>query len=113
LTETRLTEGDLEVAEASIRFAMENCPVEGVLTHDDGSSASLDELQALMENLRGLEGTSIAESTLGEGSTSQLRIVIDYTSENCPVEGVTAFHDGRRISGRDIVALAEKLRHRS
>ncbi|HMD78770.1 MAG TPA: hypothetical protein VKF39_02175 [Nitrososphaerales archaeon] len=103
----------MEVAEASIRFAMENCPVEGVLTHDDGSSVSLDELQSLMENLQGHEGTFVAGSSLGVALAGQLRIVIDYASENCPVEGVTPFHDGRRISGRDIVALAEKLRHQS
>jgi hypothetical protein len=39
-----------------------------------------------------------------------LRSVIDYTSENCPVEGVSTFHDGRPMTGKNIMTLDEKLR---
>jgi len=44
---------------------------------------------------------------------SQLRAVIDYTSENCPVENVSTFHDGRPILGANVMALAEKLREQA
>ena len=103
-----LTEDDLEVAEASVRFAMENCPVEGLLSNEDGTSVTLDELQTLIEKLKEIEKTPSLR--LREEVAMTLRSVIDYTSENCPVEGVATFHDGRQISGRDTMTLDEKLR---
>jgi len=45
MTPLELIENDLEVAEASVRFALENCPVEGVLSREDGTPVSLDGLQ--------------------------------------------------------------------
>ncbi|HUI23051.1 MAG TPA: hypothetical protein VLY82_01505 [Nitrososphaerales archaeon] len=106
--ELELTKDDLEVAEASVRFAMENCPVEGLLSNEDGTSVTLDELQILLEKLQETEKTP--SPRLGDDVALALRGVIDYTSENCPVEGVATFHDGRQISGRDIMTLHEKLR---
>jgi hypothetical protein len=104
-----LTEDDLEVAEASIRFAMENCPVEGLLSNEDGTAVTLDELQALLDRLNEIGRQQAPSVNLGEDLRAQLRNVIDYTNENCPVEGVSSFHDGRHISGRSITTLAEKL----
>lgn len=106
--ERELTEDDLEIAEASVRFAMENCPVEGLLSNDDGSSISLDDLQALLERVEETERTPGLK--LGGDVLMILRSVIDYTSENCPVQGVATFHDGRPISGKSIMSLDEKLR---
>jgi hypothetical protein len=42
---------------------------------------------------------------------NQLKAVIDCTSENCPVENVSAFHDGKPILDGKIMALADKLRN--
>jgi hypothetical protein len=97
----------MEVAEVSVKFAIENCPVEGLLTKEDGTSISLDDLQTLLEKLQETEKTP--GSRFSDDVTPTLRSVIDYTSENCPVEGVATFHDGRPISGRDIMKLDEKL----
>jgi hypothetical protein len=104
-----LTEDDLEVAEASVRFAMENCPVEGLLSKEDGTQVTLDELQALLDRLNEIEGRQAPSVNLGEALTAQLRNVVDYTSQNCSVEGVTSFHDGRPVPGKSITTLAEKL----
>lgn len=106
--ERELTEDELEVAEASVRFAMENCPVEGLLSREDGTPLSLDDLQGLRGKLEAIENS--AELRIEEGVIADLRAVIGYTSENCPVEGVATFHDGRPISGRDIMSLVEKLK---
>ena len=103
-----LTQDDVEVAEASVRFAMDNCPVEGLLSKEDGTSISLDDLQTLLEKL--LDREKMPGSKLSDDITTTLRSVIDYTSENCPVEGVATHHDGRPISGKDIMTLDEKLR---
>jgi len=110
LSGLELTEIELEVAEASVRFAIDNCPVEGLLSNEDGTSFSLDEAQALLEKLNEVESESTTGGGLGSDAANQLRTIIDYTSENCPVEGVATFHDGRPILGNDIMALAEKLR---
>ena len=98
----------MEVAEASVKFAMENCPVEGLLSKEDGTPISLDDLQTMMEKLQETEKTPGIKTS--DYITPDLRSIIDYTSENCPVEGVATFHDGRQISGRDIMTLVEKLR---
>jgi len=65
-------------------------------------------MQTLLERLQEIENTPGPD--FGEDITPILRSVIDYTSENCPVEGVATFHDGKPISGRDIMTLDEKLR---
>ena len=108
-----LTEDDLEVAEASITFALQNCPVEGVLTGPDGAPVTYDGLQALLGKLHEMENRSDSGQQLGDDIRSQLKAVIDYTSENCPVENVSTFHDGRPILGSNILALAEKLRQQA
>jgi hypothetical protein len=104
----KLTEDDLEVAEASLGFALQNCPVEGVLSSPGGTPVTYDELQSLLDELRQAEDKP-SNSELGEEALLQLKVVIDYTSENCPVENVATFHDGRSIAGKDIIALAKKL----
>lgn len=113
MAQIELTEDDLEVAAASVRFAIENCPVEGVLSSEDGTPVSLDGLQTLLERLKEIENQSTSASKPTEDVLLQLKVVIDYTSENCPVEGVATFRDGRPISGRGIMTLAEKLREPS
>ena len=100
---------DLEIAEASIRFAIENCPAEGLLSTEDGTPVSLDELQALFERLGEFESGQAPGAVLGADVAGRLKSIIDYTSENCPVEGVATFHGGRQISGRSITTLAAKL----
>jgi len=107
---TELTEDELEVAEASIAFALQNCPVEGVLTGLDGTPVTYDGLQNLLENLREMENRSDSGPQIDDEILNLLKAVIDYTSENCPVENVSTFHDGRPILGTNIMALAEKLR---
>ena len=104
-----MTEDDLEVAEASISFALQNCPVEGVLTGPDGMAVTYDGLQALLGRVKELENRS-DNGPMPDDVVAQLQAVIDYTSENCPVESVSTFHDGRPILGRNVTDLAEKLK---
>lgn len=108
--ERGLTEEDLEVAEASVRFAMENCPVEGLLSRQDGTPISLDDLQSLLERVEEVEKTPGLD--LGGDAVMTLKSVIGYTNENCPADGVAAFHDGRPISGSSIMTLEMKLKGR-
>ena len=86
--------------------------MEGLLSKDDGTPVTLDDLQALLARLIEIESGRAPNVNLGEDIVALLRNVIDYTSENCPVEGVTSFHDGRSVSGNSITTLAEKLRLR-
>jgi len=106
-----LTEDELEIAEASITFALQNCPVEGVLTGADAAPITYDDLQDLLERLQNMENRSGPQPD--DDILDRLKAVIDYTSENCPVENVSTFHDGRPILGSNIMALAERLRGRT
>ncbi len=105
-----LTEDDLEVAEASVAFAMQNCPVEGILSTEDGSPISLDMLQALLERLRNAERDSTGSSAFAKDELLQLQVVVGYTYENCPIEGAATFHDGRTITGKDSETMVSKVR---
>jgi len=87
---------------------MENCPVEGLLSREDGTPISVDDLQTLQVKLEEIERGP--DHRVEEEIIGNLRTAIGYTSENCPVEGVVTFHDGRPISGRNITALEEKLK---
>lgn len=106
---TEFTEDDLEVAEAEIEFAMQNCPVEGIISTSDGAPVSFDDLQALLEKLKGMVGQVRMEELEGN-QILQLEALSEYTGENCPVESTATYHDGRQVSGRDIASLAEKLK---
>ncbi len=108
-----LTDDDLEIAEASITFALQNCPVEGVLTGVDGAPVTYDDLQLLLERLKEMENRSDSGPRLDHEALSRLKVVIDYTSENCPVENVSTFHDSRPILGSNMMALAKKLKEQA
>ncbi len=105
-----LTEDELEVAEASITFALQNCPVEGILSTEDGSPITLDMLQDLLDALKGAEMEPGNATSFNREELLRLEGVMSYTYENCPVEGATTFHDGRLISGRESAALVAKIR---
>ena len=106
---TVLSEDDLEVAEASLEFALENCPVEGLLSTDDGTSITFDMIEAVLEKVKSVESQPASAHELDGVDLARLQSVMQYTSENCPVEGVARFHDGRQVSGRDLLDLAQKL----
>lgn len=89
---------------------MANCPVEGVVSTPDGAPVTLDMLQALQERLKEIEGTPEKISELGGEQILQLRALMEYTNENCPVDSTTTFRDGRRILGRDISTFTEKIK---
>ncbi len=105
-----MSNDELEIAEASLAFALQNCPVEGLLSDEEGAPISLDELQGALDSIRRMEQQPEAGSELEAKLLSRLRSVMDYTSENCPVESIATFHDGRPINGRDVVSLAERLK---
>jgi hypothetical protein len=104
------TEDDLEVAEAEVEFAMQNCPVEGILSTSDGGSVTFDDLQAILGRLKGLEGQPSAIQGLEGEQILQLEALSEYTYENCPVESTATYQDGRQVSARDIATLTDKLR---
>jgi ferredoxin len=104
-----LSKDDLEVAEASVKFALENCPVEGLLSTPDGNGMTLEDIQDLLEQVKRVEDPS-SGAALDDTALAKLEAVMEYTSQNCPVESVATYHDGRPISGKDIMKLAEELK---
>ncbi len=93
-----------------MEFAMQNCPVEGILSTSDGGSVTFDDLQAILERLKALEGQPGRMQELEGEQILQLEALTEYTYENCPVERAGTFHDGRQVSAKDIGTLRAKLK---
>ncbi len=105
-----LTEDDLEVAEDEVEFAMQTCPVEGIVSASDGALVTFDDLEGILDKLRGMSRQTVSVGELDGSEILKLEALTDYTYENCPVENTATFHDGRQVSAKDIAALRDKLK---
>ncbi len=103
------TEDDLEVVRAEVEFAVQNCPVEGVLSTTNMEQVTFDDLQNLQARLDGLKGRQDWAAELSRKEILELCALVEYTVENCPVEGSATHADGRPILGSDVSSLAQKI----
>ncbi len=102
-----LSREESEVAGAILRFALENCPIDGGIVTDDGCTTSLESAETLRRRLgetsaAGTVGLSAEEATL-------LRTVATYALETCPVGGGIERDDGQVLSEAEMTKLRERL----
>ena len=107
--EPMLSAEESGVAKANLRFALENCPVDGGILTEDGSTSSRESVEALLKKLESVEATAIKGAVLSGEEVNVLRAVADFALDDCPIEGGMMLDDGRPVSKTDLRALREKI----
>jgi hypothetical protein len=103
-----LTPDEIGVARANLRFALENCPVDGGVLAEDGCSFSRESVEALIGRLEGL-GSSPDGACLSEDELKVMRAVADYALDECPIEGGLIRDDGSLVSRSDLRVYRERI----
>ncbi len=95
---------ETEVAKANVKFALDNCPVDGGLPTEDGCALSRETVEALLTKLEaGGDAPSLTEEEL-----KLLQTIAGFTLEYCPYEGGLTLDDGGVASATDMTALRER-----
>ncbi len=103
-----LTPDEIGVAKANLRFALENCPVDGGVLAEDGCSFSRESVEALTDRLEEL-GSSSGGAGLSEDELKVMRAVADYALGECPIEGGLIRDDGSLVSRSELRAYRERI----
>jgi hypothetical protein len=104
-----LSAEELRLAKANLTFAIENCPIEGGITAEDGSFSSRDSFEALLKKLQAMQIKPVNRVDLSNEDLGFLIATADYALTNCPVEGIIT-EDGQMASRETFTALHEKLK---
>ncbi len=103
-----LTPEEIAIAKANLRFALENCPVDGGVLTEDGCSFSSQSVEVLLGRLEELKSTPL-EGRLAEDELEVMRAVADYALDECPVEGGLARDDGSLVLRSDLLAYRKRI----
>jgi hypothetical protein len=107
--EPMLSAEELEVAKANLRFALEDCPVDGGVLIEDGGTSSRESVEALLKKLESVEAPEVRAIALGSEDLKLLKAVAEYAIDECPIGGGMMLDDGTLVSKTDLVALREKV----
>lgn len=103
-----LTADEIGVAKANLRFALENCPVDGGVLAEDGCSFSRESVEELIGRLEE-PGWSSGGADLSENELRVMRAVADYALDECPIEGGLIRDDGSLVSRSELRAYRERI----
>jgi hypothetical protein len=106
--EATLTPDEIGVAKANLRFALENCPVDGGVLAEDGCSFSRESVEALVGRLEE-RGSGSGVAGLSEDELKVMRAVADYALDECPIEGGLIRDDGSLVSRSELRAYRERI----
>ncbi|HUI00619.1 MAG TPA: hypothetical protein VLX56_03190 [Nitrososphaerales archaeon] len=104
-----LTEQELGVAKANLRFALENCPVDGGILVEDGCSFTRETVESLLSRLESWSPGAAAGTAPSDDDLKVMRALADYALEDCPIEGGLFLDDGSLVSRSDLRAYREKI----
>ena len=104
-----LSDRELGVAKANLKFALENCPVDGGVEEEDGDTTSRESVEALLERLDAVGANSIEATDLSEDEVKLLKAVGDYALEGCPIEGGMMRDDGSLVTRAELKDFREKI----
>lgn len=107
--EVKLSPEDLGIAKTNLRFALENCPVDGGILTDDEGTSSEESVRALLRKLDAIKARSVGARDLADGDIRLLKAVADYAIQECPIDGALNLDSGTLISKADIRAVREKV----
>ncbi len=104
-----LSAQELQVARANLRFALDNCPVDGGVLLEDGGTTSRESVEALLGRLEAIDVQGVNSPDLSDDEAKMLEAVADYALEECPIEGGMVLDNGRLVSRADIRSLRQKV----
>jgi len=105
-----LSSDELGIVRANLRFALENCPVDGGILMEDGRTSTDDSVGALLEKLEAAKTHPVSFGDLAEGEISLIEAVAEYAVRECPIDGAPVPESRRMLTKADIRTLREKLR---
>ncbi|MDG6971364.1 MAG: hemerythrin domain-containing protein [Nitrososphaerota archaeon] len=104
-----LSREELSVVTANLRFALENCPVDGGVLTEDGSASSEESVRSLLKKLEAAKTRPISLRDLPNGEVKLLKAIAEYAIKECPIDGAMMLNSGRFISKDDLRSLKQKL----
>lgn len=107
--EPALSGEELAVAKASLRFALDNCPVDGGLPLEDGCVSSREATEALLGRLEAMGTQGMKAADLAYEEVGLLKAIADYALDGCPIEGGMTLDDGSLVSRGELSALRDKI----
>ena len=99
---------ELGIVKTNLRFALENCPVDGGILTDDGNTSSEEAVRALLKKLEAINERPVGPKDLVDGQINLLKAIQDYAIQECPIDGALNVDSGALISKADIRAVREK-----
>lgn len=96
--EPALSGEELAVAKANLRFALDNCPVDGGLPLEDGCVSSREATEALLGRLEAMGTQGVKATDLAYEEVGLLKAIADYALDGCPIEGGMTLDDGILVS---------------
>jgi hypothetical protein len=100
---------ELAVAKSNLRFALDNCPVDGGLPLEDGCVSSREATEALLGRLEAMGTQGMKPADLAYEEVGLLRAIADYALDGCPIEGGMTLDDGSLVSRGELRALRDKI----
>ena len=107
--EPALSGEELAVAKANLRFALDNCPVDGGLPLEDDCVSSREATEALLGRLEAMGTQGMKATDLSYEEVGLLKAIADYALDDCPIESGMTLDDGSLVSRRELRALRDKI----
>ena len=107
--EVMLSPDDLGIVKTNLRFALENCPVDGGVLTEDGNTTSEESLRVLLRKLEAAKNRPVGARDLAGEEIRLMKAVADYAIQECPIDGAVNLETGTLISKANIRAVRKKI----
>jgi hemerythrin-like domain-containing protein len=106
-TSVVLSAEEMEIVQANLRFAIENCPTEGGILLEDGTTSTEQSVKDLLKKLETSKAGQINLPDLTNKDIRLLKAIAGYAIQECPIDGLM-LDSGRVITKDALRALKEK-----
>ena len=100
---------EMGIVQANLRFALENCPLEGGILIEDGTASSEYSVRALLKKLEDSKTRQFRVADLANNDIRLLRAITEYAVKECPIDDAMMLDSGRIVTRDDLRALKEKF----
>lgn len=106
-TGVALSAEEIEIVQANLRFAIENCPTEGGILLEDGTTSTEQSVKDLLKKLETAKARQVNLADLADKEIRLLKGIAGYAIQECPIDGLM-LDSGRVITKDALRALKEK-----